>query len=142
MKQLLVFTYFFLSASCGFTNEKSIASPEKGVLVFDSEEITFTVYVKDVEQDGVCPIVEVSTKDSSQQAQSVSLCEVDIPGYRAFHVLEDFAFIEFDNYRLSAQDTLSYDIDLAILQGSSFEVTCGVSVIKREILVNQCVKLK
>lgn len=129
--------------TCGPTNEKTQSKQdgEQGV-VFSIGKTVAKVTHRDIERAEQCPVIDLFSNDKHKKLSSKELCEIKIPGYRQFHALKDFAFIEYSNYRLKNPSTILYDIDLAILKGSAFEVTCRTEVKNKVISIGECFKIE
>jgi hypothetical protein len=143
MRKLYFLLTLFLIPACGITQDlpKNDATDNQ-ISIFTIGDILAKVSHRDIESEGECPSVSLLTKDQKKTLDSHDLCKIKIPGYREFHALKDFAFIEYSNYRLQKPSTILYDVDLAILRGSEFEVTCKVTINNQKISQGECLKIE
>lgn len=143
MKLLYALIIVLSLPTCGLSNEntQSELNREQGI-VFRIGKTLVKVTHRDVEEDEQCPVIDILSDDRLKNLVFQKLCEIKIPGYRQFHALKDFAFIEYSNYRLQSSSTILYDIDLAILKGSAFEVTCRAEVKNKTISIGECFKIE
>lgn len=143
MKKLFAFIAVFSIPACGLTNDKvSIETDKNQAIQFTIGDSLVKVIHRDIEGDEQCPAIELFSNKKHKKLSSNKLCQIKIPGYREFHALKDFAFIDFSNYRLQKPSTILYDIDLDILRGSAFEVTCRAEIKNKTVIIGECNKIQ
>jgi len=143
MKKLFAFIFVFSLPACGVSDDKvQIATEKDQAILFALGNSFAKVIHKDIESEEQCPVIELLSINKDKKLSTKNLCQVKIPGYRELHALKDFAYIEFSHYRLQKPSTILYDIDLAILQGSAFEVTCRAEIKNDIISIGECIKIE
>lgn len=141
MKKLLILMLTFLAPACGLSdNNLQNEIENEQPLVFKTGNVLTQIIDRNIEVDEKCPSIVLLRSDNHEIVSSADLCQINIPGYRQFHALKDFAYIEYDNYRLQKPSTILYDVDLALLKGSAFVITCQVRIINQSILPDGCQK--
>lgn len=143
MKKLYIMMVMFAAPACGLSDNTLLN--EKGhqqTQIFEIGNILAKVVNRNIEVEDKCPSIIFFKRDSREIISTTDLCLINIPGYREFHALKDFAFIEYNNYRLQTPSTILYDIDLAILKGSAFEVTCRIQINNHSIFPAYCQKIE
>ncbi len=142
MKKLIAFIIVFSMPACGLTNNKASTDTEKDqTIIFTIGKMLAKVIHRDIEGEEQCPTIELFDNNEDKNLSSSTLCQIKIPGYREFHALKDFSFIEFSNYRLKKPSTILYDIDLVVLRGSELKVTCRADINNQTILIGECYKI-
>lgn len=103
---------------------------------FSLDDLTVSVEHWNMEVSDECPKLLLLNKEGTLIDQQ-TLCEINIEGYRSFDAREDFAFIDFDNYRID-NASLRYNIDLALLQGSAFIAECNLPIVEEKLGSPEC----
>lgn len=146
MKRLCIIAFLLVSGcSQAPVNDKAINTQaetsinlshgETQIIDFSDFSVRLTHY--DMENSEQCPSVAIISPDHQQEFDSISLCQVNIDGYRSLNATTDFAFIDFKNYQLTPQQ-LSYEIDLALLRGSSFIASCKLDIKNNRLIELPC----
>ncbi len=140
MKKLFFLLSIFLIHACGLTQDlqKGDTTDDNKVQIFSIDNLIVKVFHRNIESEGKCPSISLLSKDQKNPLASSDLCQIKIPGYRVFHALKDLAYIDFSNYRFQEPSTIIYDVDMAILKGRDFEVTCDVMISNQRISQGEC----
>lgn len=134
------FFYFFIYFSLTACNSLADGSEEaEQVISFSINSATVSVHPHNFEASQTCP--KVYLLDANDRTlDRTSLCQVDIDGYPPFEAHSDFAFIQFENYRIDEQ-ALIYDVDLALIRGGAFLVRCRLPIQESTLGTPACQKL-
>jgi hypothetical protein len=140
MKKQFFLLSIFLIPACGLTQDlqKGETVDDNKVQIFSIGDLVAKVIHRNIESEEKCPSIYLLSKDQKNTLASSDLCQIKIPGYRVFHALKDFAYIDFSNYRFQEPSTILYDVDMAILKGRDFEVTCDVMISNQKISQGEC----
>ena len=141
MRFLVLFMVFAFFPACGVTDTAKInATESKNLRTVSVGKTEVTIEHFSVESDQQCPNISLINKRGDEVIDRQSLCHIHIEGYRAFHALKDFSFIEFQNYRATDGATFAYDLDIAILRGSAFIAECTAKITTESIELTGCNK--
>jgi hypothetical protein len=136
----LIFAIVMWGSSCSsaISQQYSNENAEAEVVRLPINESVVLVKHADMEVSEVCPEVLMRNAGGAI-TDRVSLCEVNVNGYRVFDARKDFAFIQFKNYRRNeAGDALLYSLDLALLRGDSFVAECRLAIVGEELGAPRC----
>jgi len=120
------------------------SNTEKKQSMFQLNDYRIQLDLFNMEVTGKCPVLTLFAKntvnhDPKKELDTLTLCKVEIEGYRLLDAQKDFAFIDFTQFHV-IENELWYEIDLSLLQGSSFIAMCKVSVIGDKFFQQACSK--